>query len=225
MRPKRPARRIAWVIPCALWLLATAPPGRAATLEITGRGSFEVPPADQLARLPADAPFSRADLASGRIAFSFLLDDSVRDADADPYVGRYPGAVHRFTVTVGQSSVRLPDSDTELSVSDGGLGEVSRESIRARASMQAGRNALKVDWVQVNQQAATTDLRGAPGALPSDAMPPRATLVDPTRFERSLVVELNAVRGQGRVLLYLKTSTLIVTVAIPAPSGRAAAGR
>lgn len=221
MRPTRPARRIARVISCATWLLAMSTPGRAATFEITGKGSFKVPAADQLARLPADAPFSQADLASGRIAFSLLLVDSVRDADADPYVGRYPGAVHRFTITVGRSSVRLPDSDTELSVSDGGLGKIDRESIRARASMQAGGNALKADWAQINQQADTADLRGTPGMLPNDAMPSAATLAklaNASRFEHALVVELNAAHGQGPVLLYLNTSTLTVTVTKPARS-------
>ena len=188
--------------------------GVAAEIMLSGSGSFKPPPAEQLAALPVDLSFSRADLASGSWSFSVGYKDSILDTDPDPYVGRYVGAIRAFRIVIGGTTVDLPVDQAEMVVSDGGSGFSNRESIRLEARTLIASGLLRLSWVQVNQQPKGTDLRGPAGALPSDGLPPRsvvANLATASPFDRFLELRIDRPGGESRPLLYLSSSKLSVT--------------
>ena len=161
---RRSAYRLAIPIALALAVGATlAQTSAAAEIELLGKGTFRPPPPERLANVPADLPFSKADLASGAWSFILRYEDQTRDSDPDPYVGRYGGAIRAFRLTVGATTVDLPVDHAELVVSDGGLGFPERESIRMQTTAQTPYGAMRVSWIQIHQTAARMDLRGAPG--------------------------------------------------------------
>lgn len=186
----------------------------AAEVDLSGSGSFKPPSAEQLAALPAGLGFSQADLASGAWSFSVRYDDSIRDADPDPYVGRYVGAIHMFRLVVGSTTVDFPVDQAEIVVSDGGGGFPNRESIRLEAKALTSSGLLRLSWVQVNQQPQGTDLRGPAGVLASDALPAYAMVANLTTaspFDRYLELRIDPPGGGSRPLLYLSSSKLSVT--------------
>lgn len=207
-------RRIATAV--AMLAAGYASTAAAAEISVSGTGTFKPPSAEQLAKLPADLPFTRADLETGTWSFVAHYDDGAADRDADPYVGRY--AVRLFRVTIGKASFDLPAAQAEIAVSDGGLRFMNRESIRVEARSAASASTLRVGWVQANQQIATTDLRGAAGALPSDTLPPVTQIANfetAHAFDRYLYLRVDDpnVQAPSRPLLYLSTANLSVTAA------------
>ena len=188
--------------------------GTAAEIRLSGSGSFKPPSAEQLAALPADLGFSRTDLASGSWSFSVRYDDSLPDADPDPYLGRYAGAIRAFRVVIGSTAVDLPVDQAAIVVSDGGGGFPNRESIRLEAKALISSGLLRLSWVQVNQQPKGADLRGPAGLLPSDALPAYAmvaNLATASPFDRFLELRIDRPAGESRPLLYLGSSKLSVT--------------
>jgi hypothetical protein len=189
-------------------------PSAAAEINLTGTGTFKAPSAEQLASLPADLAFSRTDLASGHWSFVVRYDDHTSDADPDPYGGRYLGAIRVFRLTVGSTTVELPVDQAELWVSDGGFGAPHRESIRLEAKSLAPYGVLRVGWIQLNQRSRSDDLRGATGALSSDAMPAPPTvanLATSSPFDRYLQLRIDRPGDESRPLLYLSSSKVSVT--------------
>jgi hypothetical protein len=186
----------------------------AAEVKLSGSGTFKPPSAEQLAALPADLGFSRTDLASGNWSFSARYDDSIPDADPDPHVGRYAGAIRAFRLVIGGSTVDLPVDRAQIVISDGGDGFPNRESIRLEAQALTSSGMLRLSWVQVNQQAKGADLRGSAGVLASDALPAHsmiANLATASPFDRFLELRIDRPGGDPRPLLYLSSSKLSVT--------------
>lgn len=187
--------------------------GAAAEIDLAGTGTFKPPPAEQIARLPADLAFSRQDLASGTWSFLVRYDDRSADADPDPYVGRYKGAIRLFRLTVGATTVDLPVDRAELVVSDGGLSFPYRESVRLEASSQTPLGVMRAGWIQINQPPNRVDLRGAPGLLPGDSMPEPSTLAKLTTksaFDRFFLLRVDRPGGESQPLLYVSSSDVSV---------------
>lgn len=185
----------------------------AAEVELLGTGTFKPLQPESLATLPLNLPFSKTDLASGIWSFQVRYEDHTPDSDPDPYVGRYPGAIRAFRLTVGTTALDLPVDRAEFIVSDGGLGFPERESIRMQASAQTALGTLQVSWVQIHQTAQRTDLRGAPGLLTSDALPPAlflANLPNNRPFDRFLLLRVDS-PAQAQPILYLSSSQLTVS--------------
>ena len=185
----------------------------AAELELIGAGTFKPLPAERLAKLPVNLPFSKTDLASGTWSFQIRYEDRAADSDPDPYVGRYNGAIRALRLTIGTTALNLPVDRAEFIVSDGGLGFPERESIRMQASAQTALGALQVSWVQIHQTAQRSDLRGAPGILTSDALPAAsllANLANDRPFDRFLLIRVDS-PSQEQPLLYLSSSQLNVS--------------
>ena len=192
----------------------------AAEIDLLGNGTFKAPSAEKLANLPADLAFSRTDFASGTWSFLVRYEDRTADADPDPFVGRYVGAIRVFRVTVGTTTVELAVDQAELVVSDGGLGLPYRESIRLEASAPGPYGVLRVSWVQLNQPSHQTDLRGAPGSLTSDSLPEPsiiANLATSSPFDRFLLLRIDRADGEPQPLLYISSSKVSV-LASPAVS-------
>ncbi len=207
-------------LPVALALSAGAAfvQASAAEIEVLGLGTFTPPTPDRLANVPADLPFSKADLASGKWSFIVRYEDRTADSDFEPYVGRYGRAIHAFRLTVGSTTIDLPVDHAELIVSDGGLGFPERESIRIETRAQTPYGTIQVGWIQTHQTASRMDLRGAPGLLASDAMPSPSVMAHlPTdrQFDRFLLVRVDS-PSQVQPLLYLSSSQLSVSTR-PAP--------
>lgn len=212
---RRPSRRF----PLATTALALASllalPCSAATFTLSGSGRFKSPTAEQLSSLPANLPFTRADLASGTWSFQARYDDSVPDTDPDAYVGRYAGAVQAFRLVVGSTTMDLPVNQGEIVVSDGGQGFTQRESIRLEIKAPVAAGLLRMAWVQLNQQPAGVDLRGSAGVLRSDALPAAAAMArlavaNPAdRFLELRIEQPGA--ASAAPLLYLSTSQPTVT--------------
>jgi hypothetical protein len=138
----------------------------------------------------------------------------VPDSDPDPYVGRYVGAVRAFRLVIGATTLDLPVDQTEIVVSDGGGNFPNRESVRMELKAQLPAALLRLAWVQVNQQRVGTDLRGAPGVLQSDALPPytamaQLTVANPA--DRFLELRIDRPAGGSPPLLYLSSSQPTVT--------------
>ena len=218
--PRRTQHRpgVAWLPFTAALVLAAgfAMPrtSTAAELRLSGSGSFKPPSAEQLAALPADLGFSRTDLASGSWSFSVRYDDSLPDADPDPYLGRYAGAIRAFRVVIGSTTVDLPVDQAQIVISDGGGGFPNRESIRLEAKALISSGLLRLSWVQVHQQPKGADLRGPAGLLPSDGLPAYsmvANLATASPFDRFLELRVDRPGGESRPLLYLSSSKLSVT--------------
>lgn len=189
-------------------------PSAAAEINLSGTGTFKPPSADQLASLPADLLFSRADLSSGNWSFFVRYEDGTSDADPDPFVGRYAGAIRVFRVTVGSTTVELPGVEAELTVSDGGFGFGHRESIRLEAKSSTPHGLLRVGWVQLNQISNRDDLRGAAGALTSDSLPVPSTiasLATSNPFDRFLQLRIDQLGGTSPPMLYLSSSKVAVS--------------
>ena len=185
----------------------------AAEVELIGTGTFKPLPAERLAKLPVNLPFSKTDLASGTWSFQIRFEDRAADSDPDPYVGRYNGAIRALRLTIGTTALNLPVDRAEFIVSDGGLGFPERESIRMQASAQTALGALQVSWVQIHQTAQRSDLRGAPGILTSDALPAAsllANLANDRPFDRFLLIRVDS-PSQEQPLLYLSSSQLNVS--------------
>ncbi len=186
----------------------------AAEVVVSGSGSFKPPSATQLAPLPDDSCFSRADLASGKWSLSVRYDDSMTDSNPDPYSGRYVGAFHVFSLVVGGTTVNFPVDQAQILVSDGGGGFPNRESIRLEATTSTSCGLVHLSWIQINQQPQGTDLRGPAGVLASDALPPYAKVANlPTTspFDRYLELRIDNPGDGSRPLLYLSSSRLSVT--------------
>lgn len=186
----------------------------AAEIQLVGTGSFKPPSSEQLAALPNDLGFSRSDLASGSWSFSVRYDDSTRDTDPDPYVGRYSGAIRAFRLVIGGTAVDLPVDQAQLIVSDGGGAFSNRESIRLETKALWPSGLLRLSWVQVHQQAKSTDLRGRAGLLSNDAVPAYsvvANLATASPFDRFLELRIDRPGGDPRPLLYLSSSKISVT--------------
>lgn len=186
----------------------------AAEMKLLGSGTFKPPAAERLAALPADLGFSQADLASGTWSISVRYDDSVPDADSDPRVGRYSGAIRAFRLVIGGTTIDLPVEQAVIAVSDGGGGFPNRESIRVETKASTSSGLLRVSWVQVNQQPKGVDLRGPIGVLPSDALPTYAmiaNLATASPFDRYLELRIDRPGGDSLPLLYLSSSKLTVT--------------
>jgi hypothetical protein len=187
--------------------------GAAAEIDLSGTGTFKPPSAEQVARLPADLVFTRQDLASGTWSFLVRYEERSSDTDPDPYVGRYKGAIRMFQLTVGATTVNLPVDRAELVVSDGGLGFPYRESVRLEASEQTPHGVMRAGWIQLNQPPSQTDLRGAPGVLPSDAMPEPSTvakLSTHNAFDRFFLLRLDQPGAQSQPLFYISSSDVSV---------------
>jgi hypothetical protein len=190
----------------------------AAEIGLSGTGTFKTPAAEQLARLPADAPFSRADLESGRWSFSVRYADQTTDADPDPYLGRYVGAIQEFRITIGGSTITFAPDQVELSVSDGGSAQRNREAIRIEGRSVDSADVVRAGWVQVNQRPTSEDLRGAAGVLASDAMPAPAQLArlaTSSAFDRFFYVRIDGPGATAQPLLFLSASTISVAVDQP----------
>lgn len=220
--PQRPASRrsllAAVLSPAALALasLLSMPLAcNAATFALSGSGRFKPPTAEQLAALPANLPFTRADLASGTWSFQTRYDDSVPDTDPDAYVGRYAGAVQAFRLVVGSTAIDLPVNQSEIVVSDGGQGFTQRESICLEVKVSVAAGLLRMAWVQLNQQPAGTDLRGSAGVLRSDALPAAAAMAQlavANPADRFLELRIDQPGTTSAApLLYLSTSQPTVT--------------
>lgn len=185
----------------------------AAEILLSGSGTFNPPRAEQLAALPADLGFSPSDFASGSWSFSVRYEDGTSDADSDPYAGRYTGAIRGFRLVIGSTALDLPIEQAAIIVSDGGNGFHNRESIRVEAKAPKPSGLLRLSWIQVNQRAKGTDLRGTAGALPNDALPPASMVANmPTAnpFDRFLELRIDSPSGDPRPLLYLSSSKLSV---------------
>ncbi|MBS0340896.1 MAG: hypothetical protein JSS56_10240 [Proteobacteria bacterium] len=186
----------------------------AAEVLLSGSGTFNPPKAEQLAALPADLPFSRSDLASGNWSFSVRYEDSAPNADtATPDVGRYAAAIRAVRLVIGATTLDLPVDQSAIIVSDGGGGIPNRESVRVEAKASTASGPLRLSWVQLNQQAKGTELRGPAGVLPGNALPPAATVANMTvanPFDRFLELRIDSPTGDARPVLYLSSSRLSV---------------
>jgi hypothetical protein len=195
--------------------IASAQSSAAAEFRLQGSGTFKPPPPDRMARVPAEFPFSTADLGSGTWSFDATFNDAIPDSDPDPYVGRYAGAVRSFRLTVGATSVELPVDHSEIVVSDGGLGFPERESLRLLVQARTPYGLLQVSWTQIHQTSSRMDLRGTPGLLASDALPSASVLANlPTdrRFDKFLLLRVDS-PGQAQPVVYISASDLGVAAA------------
>jgi len=186
----------------------------AAEINLSGKGTFKSPSAEQLAALPADLGFSRSDLASGNWSFFVRYDNSTPAGASAPYVGRYAGVIRAFRLVIGTTTVNLPVDQAEIVISDGGASFANRESIRVETKAAMPFGILRLSWVQVNQQAKGVDLRGPAGLLASAALPPYAMVANlPTvsPYDRFLELRVDRPGGDPRPLLYLSSSQLSVT--------------
>ena len=214
-RPISRARSLLLALPLvAAAVLAMPGKSAAAEFKLSGSGTFKPPSAEQLAALPADLGFSRADLESGNWSFAVRYDDGLPDKNPDHYAARYVGAVRALRLVIGNATVDLPAEQAEIVVSDGGGAYPNRESIRleAKTPIPSG-GTLRLAWVQANQQPRTTDLRGSAGVLPSDALPPPAMLANlntASPFDRFLELRVDGPGGDTKPLLYLSSSKLSV---------------
>lgn len=207
---------------CFLWATALAftafvampRTSAAAEINLSGKGTFKPPSAEQLAALPADLGFSRSDLASGNWSFFVRYDDSTPGATSAPYVGRYAGAIRAFRLVIGSATVNLPVDQAEIVISDGGGSLANRESIRVETKAAMPSGILRLSWVQVNQQAKGVDLRGPAGLLPSVELPPYAmvaNLATASPYDRFLELRVDRSGDDPQPLLYLSSSHLSVT--------------
>jgi hypothetical protein len=207
---------------CALILMAClgfSQVGSAAEIEIVGSGTYKPPTVEKITALAPDIPFSVADLASGTWSFLVRYEERTPDADPDPYLGRYVGAIRMFRLTLGTTTVEFPADQAQLVVSDGALGVPNRESILLEASFATSSGVMRVSWSQLNQQPNGPDLRGVPGSLESDALPAPsmiAKLATSSPFDRFLLLRLDRAGG-GQPLLYISSSNVSV-LARPAPT-------
>ncbi|TAM46395.1 MAG: hypothetical protein EPN61_05375 [Burkholderiaceae bacterium] len=186
----------------------------AAEMVVSGSGSFKPPSAQQLAPLPDDSCLSRADLASGKWSFSVRYNDSMTDSNPDPYLGRYGGAFHAFSLVLGGTTINFPVDQALILVSDGGGGFPNRESIRLEATTSMPCGLVHLSWIQINQQPQGTDLRGPAGVLASDALPPYAKIANlpvTSPFDRYLELRIDSRGVSSQPLLYLSSSKLSVT--------------
>lgn len=186
----------------------------AAEINLSGKGTFKPPSAEQLAALPADLGFSRSDLASGNWSFFVRYDDSTPGATSAPYIGRYAGAIRGFRLVIGSATLNLAVDQAEIVISDGGGSFGNRESIRVETKVSMPSGILRLSWVQVSQQAKGIDLRGPAGLLPSVALPPYAmvaNLATASPYDRFLELRVDRLGGDPRPLLYLSSSQLSVT--------------
>lgn len=213
-----------WIVTATLALAASfgflLHSSAAAEIDLSGTGTFKPPSTEQVASLPPDIAFSRTDIASGTWSFLLRYEDGTADADPDPYVGRYVGAIRMFQLTVGNTTVDLAADQAELVVSDGGLGIAHRESIRLEASSPTPHGVIRASWVQLNQPRNRTDLRGVPGSLPSDSLPEPSMMVNlatSSVLDRFLLLRIDAAGGGSQPLLYLNSSKVLV-LASPAGS-------
>lgn len=193
-----------------------------------GDASFRVPADTTLAALPADAPVRAADLRGGTLSFELSYDDATPDAEADPWTGRYERAIRAFRVRIGDTLLDMPVSSARLVVSDGGQGRMYRESVQFVADARSGGYTVQAGWVQLNQAAMTTDLRGVAGVLDGDRLPTPSRLVAlPTsgEFDRAFFLRIDAPGDASRPLLYLSTSKLSVGLAAPATTAASATAR
>ncbi len=210
---RRPSVRRALGVLGLVAAAAFARTSAAAEVELLGTGTFKPPTPERLTNVPADLPFSRADLASGTWSFATRYEDRTADSDPDPYVGRYVGAIRSFRMTVGAVTVDLPVDRAEIIVSDGGLGFPERESIQIQVSSKTPYGVIRVSWTQIHQTTSRTDLRGASGLLASDALPAPsmvANLPSDRPFDRFLLLRVDS-PTQVRPLLYLSSSSLSVS--------------
>lgn len=186
--------------------------GAAAEIDLSVSGTFKPPPAEQMANLPADIPFSQADLASGTWSFFMRYEDSVADADPDPFVGRYVGAIHRLRLTIGNTTMDFPIDRAELVVSDGGRSAPNRESIQVEATSASSFGVMHAGWVQINQPPNRLDLRGSAGSLTSDALPDpsvMAHLTTSSLFDRFLLLRIDRANDETHPLLYISSSNVV----------------
>ena len=186
----------------------------AAEINLSGKGTFKIPSADQLAALPTDLGFSQSDLASGSWSFFVRYDDSKPDASSAPYVGRYVGSIRAFRLMIGSATINLPVDKAEIVISDGGGSFANRESIRVETKAAMPSGILRLSWVQVNQQAKDVNLRGPAGLLSSVELPPYAmvaNLPNVSPHDRFLELRVDNAGGDSRPLLYLSSSQLSVT--------------
>lgn len=212
--PTRPAR----VLFAAALVMAisamTSQVSAAAEIQLSGNGTFKPPSAEQLAALPADLGFSRNDLASGRWSFSVRYDDSARDTEPNPMVGRYTGAIHAYRIVIGATTMDLPVDQADIVVSDGGGAFPNRESLQVETTAPVPSGRLHLSWVQVNQQPKGTDLRGPAGSLVNDALPPYPVMAHMTTdspFDRFLELRIDRPGTDSKPLLYLSSSQMTVT--------------
>ena len=188
----------------------------AAEFKLSGDGTFKPPSAEQLAALPADLGFSRADLQSGTWSFLMRYDDRLPDQDPDPYSARYVGAIGAARLVIGGATLDLPVEQAEIVVSDGGGAFPHREMIRLEARAATPSGTLRLSWVQANQQAKGTDLRGPAGVLQGDALPAAAVLANlntASAFDKFLELRIDRSVGDPKPLLYLSSSKLTVSAA------------
>ena len=192
----RMVRQVVFVCLIAgLLMLVGYRPARAADTLVSGQAVFKPLTEQQLAALPANSPFSRADLASGRLSFQMVINDAAPDTDPDPHTGRYPDALRRFRVTIGATTLDLPLSESEMLVSDGGNAKPCRESVRVQAKATANGFLLRAGWMQTNEPVGADDLRGARGALTSDAVPASTVLAgfpSPGPLDKMFFLKINA---------------------------------
>jgi hypothetical protein len=192
--------------------LAAALPCAATEVELVGTGTFKPLAADRLSRLPQGAAFTQQDLASGTLSFRVRYDDGTPDADPDFYVGRYGRAIRAMQVTVGSTTIAVPVENVELLVSDGGLGFSDRESVSVKTWLATPSGVVRFSWVQSNQAVDYKDLRGAPGSLSGDALPPPSVLANlrtSSRFDRFVVLDLGAA-ASTQPLVYVSSSQITV---------------
>ncbi len=190
----------------------------AAEIDISVTGTFKPPSAEQMANMPADTPFSQADFASGTWSFGVRYEDSTADADPDPFVGRYVGAIHGLRLTVGNTTVDLSTDQADLVVSDGGLSAPNRESIQFEVIALKPFGVMRVSWIQLNQPPNRRDLRGIPGSLTSDELPDPtivANLTTSSSFDRFLLLRIDRANDASRPLLYISSSKVVVHAAAP----------
>lgn len=193
----------------------------AAETGVTGQGSFRPPNAP--ITVPADSPFSAADLSSGRISFVIRWDTAAADRDPNLYRGSYAGAIKQFTVRIGATEIELAVNGAVIEVSDGG--DVShREFVKLQASQVLGAHTIKVGFMSLNEITKTGDLRGSAGRLAGDGLPNGEQLVafQPTgRFDRGFFVTMNKNAEPRSFPIYLQTSDIEITSATTATVGAA----
>lgn len=191
----------------------SAGPATGAEIEVLGTGTFKPLTPEHVAIIPADLPFSRADLTSGRWSFIVRYEESTADSEPDPHIGRYGRAIRAFRLTVGSTTIDLPVDHAEILISDGGQGFPERESIRIQTSTPAPYGVIQVAWIQTHQTASRMDLRGAAGLLASDTLPPSSMMAHlPTdrRFDRFFLLRVDS-PSQTAPLLYLSSSQMRVS--------------
>ena len=177
---------------------------------MAGSGTFKANAAVQAANLPAELPFSQADLASGLISFEIRWEDTAPDSASDIYEGVYRGAIKQFRVKIGNTELTLPVQEALIKVSDGGFGKVNRESVRIETAQSFGRFSLSAGWILNNEQASTADLRGAPGVLDSDQAPSAARLarfVASGPYDKAFFVVLKDSDSATLYPVYINTSS------------------